>query len=79
VRIWASPHLKAGGTYPVGDGHVVVDSIEEISAERITDDVARESGYERRDLVRMARPGGEEHIYLIRFHYLPADAPGGNN
>jgi uncharacterized glyoxalase superfamily protein PhnB len=74
VRIWTSPHLEAGGMYPVADGQVVVDSIEEISLEQITDDVARESGYQRAALLGMAGHGSEEHLYLIRFHYLPAGA-----
>jgi hypothetical protein len=83
VRIWTGPHVKIGGTYPVDDGHVVVDSIEEISLEHITDDNARESGYQSpADLLSMAKPGSEEHVYLIRFHYVPratSDVPGSSD
>ena len=75
MRIWTSPHLEAGGTYPVDDGHVVVDSIEEISLEDITDDIAGESGYRSAaDLLSIAKHGSEENVYLIRFHYVPSDA-----
>jgi len=75
VRIWTSPHLKAGGTYPVDNGHVVVDSIGEISLEDITDDIAGESGYQSAaDLLSIAKLGSEENVYLIQFHYVPSDA-----
>jgi len=57
------------------DGHIVVDSIDEIRLKDITYDLARESGFESvDDLLRIARHGRGENIYLIRFHYLP---PGG--
>lgn len=57
------------------DGHIVVDSIDEIRLKDITYDLARESGFDTvDDLMRIARHGRGENIYLIRFHYLP---PGG--
>lgn len=56
-------------------GHIVVDSIVPIRLKDITYDLARESGFESvEDLLRIARHGRGENIYLIRFHYLP---PGG--
>jgi hypothetical protein len=56
------------------DGHIVVDSIEPIEAGDVTDDLARESGFTSvEDLMRVARHGRGEQIYLVRFHYL---APG---
>jgi hypothetical protein len=64
--------VKVGEKHPVDDGHVVVDSIEETSLENITEDLARESGFRSVvDLLSVAKHGGEEHVYLIRFHYLP--------
>ena len=75
VRIWLRPHVKVGGKYPVDDGHVVVDSIEEISLEDITYDLARESGFQSvADLLSVAKHGKGERVYLIRFHYLPPGA-----
>jgi hypothetical protein len=69
------PHVKVGGRYPMDDGHVVVDSIEEIDVSDITHDLARESGFAGvEDLLKIARYGRGENVYLIRFHYLP---PGG--
>ncbi len=73
IRVWQRPHVKAGGRYPLDDGHVVVDSIDEIDADAITDRLARESGFaDVPDLMAMAKHGPGEHVYLIRFHYLPA-------
>jgi uncharacterized glyoxalase superfamily protein PhnB len=75
VRIWARPHLEVGGKHTVDDGHVVVDSIEEISLENVTDDLARESGFQSAaDLQSNAKHGPEENVYLIRFHYVPPGA-----
>ncbi len=57
------------------DGHIVVDSIVTIRLKDITYDLARESGFDSvEDLLRIARHGRGENVYLIRFHYLP---PGG--
>lgn len=74
VRIWKHPHVKVGGRYPMDEGHIVVDSVASIEMADITDDLARESGFESADdLIQIADHGGGENIYLIRFHYL---APG---
>ena len=74
VRVWMRPHVKAGGRYQMDEGHIVVDSIAPITLDDVTYDLARESGFESvDDLMRIARHGRGEHIYLIRFHYL---APG---
>ena len=75
IRIWTRPHVKVGGRYRMDDGHVVVDSIAAISETDVTDDLARESGFESLDdLLRTARHGSGDKVYLIRFHYLPPGA-----
>ena len=75
VRVWTGPHVRVGGRYRMDDGHIVVDSIEPIGLNDITHDLARESGFESVDeLLRIARHGRGDQVYLIRFHYLPADA-----
>jgi len=75
VRVWMRPHVKVGGRYPMDEGHIVVDSIEEIEMSDITHDLARESGFPSvEDLLKIARHGKGKNVYLIRFHYLP---PGG--
>ncbi len=75
VRVWTRPHVKEGGRYRMDDGHVVVDSITSIGAGDITHELACESGFGSvEDLLRVARHGRGQNIYLVRFHYLP---PGG--
>lgn len=57
------------------DGHVVVDSITQITVADVTYDLARESGFQSVDeLLQIARHGSGDHVYLIRFHYLPPGA-----
>jgi hypothetical protein len=73
IRIWQRPHVKAGGRYAMDDGHIVVESIEPIGLEDVTNDLARESGFENVDaLLAMAKHGRGENVYLVRFHYVPA-------
>jgi hypothetical protein len=73
VRIWTRPHVKAGGRYPMDDGHVVVDSIAPITLAHITHELARESGFDSvDDLLQVARHGQGRNVYLIRFHYIPS-------
>jgi hypothetical protein len=75
IRIWQKPHVKAGGRYPMDDGHIVVDSIDKIRIKDITYDLAREGGFESvADLLGTAQHGPGRNVYLIRFHYLPAGA-----
>ena len=75
VRIWTAPHVKVGGHYRMDAGHIVVDSLASIAVTDVTDDLARESGFESvQDLLQIAKHGRGDQVYLIRFHYLP---PGG--
>ena len=72
VRIWKRPHVKVGGRYRMDDeGEILIDSIEPISLQDITHDLAAESGFEsREDLLKVAKHGSGENVYLIRFHYV---------
>jgi len=75
VRIWTRPHVTVGGRYRMDEGQIVVDSIVPIGIEDITDNLARESGFGTvKELLKIARHGSGDKVYLIRFHYLP---PGG--
>jgi hypothetical protein len=57
------------------EGHIVVDSIAPIAVTDVTYDLARESGFQSvDDLLRIARHGSGDKVYLIRFHYLPPGA-----
>jgi hypothetical protein len=54
------------------DGEIEIDSIEPIGFPDITPQLARESGFLGViDLLKVAKHGKGERIYLIRFHYLP--------
>jgi hypothetical protein len=71
VRIWTHPHVKVGGRYRVDEGAIVVDSIKPIGFPDITPELARESGFLGVvDLLKVAKHGKGENIYLIRFHYV---------
>jgi hypothetical protein len=75
IRIWQSPRVKVGNRYMMEDGHIVVDSIEQIARKDITYDLAREGGFPGvKDLLAIARHGKGNKIYLVRFHYLPPGA-----
>jgi hypothetical protein len=72
VRIWMRPHVKVGGRYQMEEGEIEVDSIEPIAFQEITPQLARESGFLGLiDLLKVAKHGKGENIYLIRFHYVP--------
>ena len=75
IRIWTRPHVKVGGRYRMDQGCIVVDSIAPMTIAKITNDLARESGVQSvDDLLRIAKHGRGDNVYLIRFHYVP---PGG--
>jgi len=53
-------------------GEVEVESIEPISFDDVTAEVAHSCGFATvEDLLRVARHGHGENVYLIRFHYIP--------
>jgi len=90
VRIWQHPHVKVGGHYELGDGFIEVTSIRRISLVEITPELARRSGFLGVvDLLKVAKHGSGENVYLIDFEYhraagaqlrdsltLPQSAPG---
>jgi hypothetical protein len=54
------------------EGEIEVDSIEPIGFPDITPVLARESGFLGvLDLLKVAKHGKGENIYLVRFHYVP--------
>jgi hypothetical protein len=72
VRIWMRLQVRVGGRYKMEDGQIEVDSIEAIGFPDITPELARASGFAGvLDLLKVAKHGKGEKIYLIRFHYLP--------
>jgi hypothetical protein len=71
VRIWMRPHVRVGGRYPMEEGQIEIDSIEPIGFPDITPELARESGFLGvLDLLKVAKHGRGQNIYLVRFHYV---------
>ena len=72
VRVWARPHVKVGGRYRMEEGEIEIDSIEPIGFPDITPELACASGFLGvLDLLKVAKHGRGDKIYLIRFHYVP--------
>jgi hypothetical protein len=75
IRIWTSPHVKVGNRYRMGDGEIEIESIIPIGFPDITPELARESGFLGViDLLKVAKHGKGDRVYLIRFHYIPPRA-----
>ncbi len=65
------PHVKTGGRYRMEEGEIEVDSILPIELGDITPELARASGFKGVvDLLKVAKHGRGENVYLVRFHYL---------
>ncbi len=72
VRIWHSPRVSVGKRYAMEEGQIEIDSIEPIGLPDITPQLARASGFLGvLDLLKVAKHGQGQNIYLIRFHYIP--------
>jgi hypothetical protein len=54
------------------EGEIQIDSILPISFADITPELARASGFKGVvDLLKVAKHGKGENVYLVRFHYVP--------
>lgn len=72
IRIWQRPRVKVGGRYKLGAGEIEVDSIREIDLRDVTPALARKSGFAGVvDLLKVAKHGRGEQVYLVEFHYDP--------
>jgi hypothetical protein len=70
VRIWQRSHVKVGGRYRVGDGHVIVTAILPIELADITGSLARQCGFKGVvDLLKIAQHGPGRNVFLIDFRY----------
>jgi hypothetical protein len=62
--------VKIGGVYPLAPGFILVESIEEVGYEEVSEELAVESGFASvEDLMGTAKHGPGERVFLIRFHY----------
>jgi hypothetical protein len=73
VRIWQRPHVRVGGSYPLGPGAIEVTAIREICLQDVTPELARRSGFLGVvDLLKVAKHGPGERVFLVEFDYHPA-------
>jgi hypothetical protein len=72
IRIWMRPHVKVGNRYRMEEGEIEVDSILPITLGDITPELARRSGFLGVvDLLKTAKHGRGENVFLVWFHYIP--------
>jgi hypothetical protein len=72
IRIWTRPHVKVGGRYAMEEGEIEVDSVVPMELADITPQLARASGFKGVvDLLKVAKHGRGENVYLVTFHYVP--------
>ena len=72
VRIWQRPRVRVGGRYAFEDGEIEVDAIRLIDFSEITPALAKKSGFAGVvDLLKVARHGRGENVYLVEFHFQP--------
>ena len=65
------PHVQVGKRYRMEEGAIEIDSMEPIGLPDITPELARESGFLGvLDLLKVAKHGKGDKIYLVRFHYV---------
>ena len=70
VRIWQKPRVKVAGRYALGAGAIEVTAIREIELGDISGDLARRSGFAGVvDLLKIAKHGRGERVYLVEFEY----------
>lgn len=70
VRIWMQPRVKVGGRYSLPPGEIEIERMTEIELGDITENLARRSGFEDVGaLMKIARHGRGEHIFLVEFRY----------
>ena len=67
-----SPRVTVGKRYRMEEGEIEVDSILPITLADITPAIARASGFKGVvDLLKVAKHGRGENVYLVTFHYVP--------
>jgi hypothetical protein len=70
IRIWQRPQVKAGGRYVMEGGLIRVTRMRQIAMGDITPELARRSGFAGIvDLLKTAKHGPGEKVYLIEFVY----------
>ena len=76
VRIWQGPRVKVGGRYRLGSEAVEVTDRRRIEFSDITPDLGRRSGFAGVvDLLKVAKHGPGERVYLVEFAYREGRSP----
>jgi hypothetical protein len=71
IRIWKTARVKVGGRYPLDQGLIVVTAIQELEPKSLSDDLARETGFnDLADLMAIAQHGNGQRIFRVDFEYL---------
>lgn len=71
-RLWHRPQVKPGGRYQVGDGHIVVDSVEQVPFSDISEaDLRRTGDPDLESLRRRAAQSGPIHDDTPLPHRVP--------
>ena len=71
IRIWRRPHVKVGGRYgfPAG-GQIEVTGLREIELSDLTPEMARRQSFAGLvDLLKIAKHGPGERVFLVEFEY----------
>jgi hypothetical protein len=64
--------VKVGNRYAMGAGAIEVTGLKQIELQDITPALARKSGFAGVvDLLKVAKHGPGENVYLVTFRYLP--------
>ena len=75
VRIWRGPRVKVVGRYRLGSGAVEVTGLRQIEFGDITPELARRLGFAWVvDLLKVAKHGPGERVYLVEFAYREGEA-----
>ena len=70
VRLWKQPRVKVGGRYALPPGEILVESVLEIDRPDVTPDLAKRSGFKGVvDLLKVAKHGGGDRVFLVEFRY----------
>lgn len=70
IRIWQRPQVKVGCRYVMDGGFIRVTRMRQIAMSDITPELARRSGFSGVvDLLKTAKHGPGEKVYLIEFVY----------
>lgn len=74
--MWMRPNVRLGKRYRFEDGEIEIDSLVSITLEQITPRLARQCGFAGViDLLKVAKHGRGEHVYLVEFHYIAPKVP----